>query len=105
MASDSAKIADNLAQLFSILGDGTRMRILFLLRNGESTVQALADELVMTHSAVSHHLRLFRPYQLVRSRKEGRNVFYSLYDDCVWNLLEAGVFHLQHESFEFTVKQ
>lgn len=105
MTSDSAKMADNLAQLFSILGDGTRMRILFLLRNAEVTVQSLADELQMTHSAVSHHLRLFRPYQLVRSRKEGRNVFYSLYDDCVWNLLEAGVSHFQHENCEFTVKQ
>jgi DNA-binding transcriptional ArsR family regulator len=105
MTSDSVKMADNLAQLFSILGDGTRMRILFLLRNAEVTVQSLADELEMTHSAVSHHLRLFRPYQLVRSRKEGRNVFYSLYDDCVWNLLEAGVSHLQHLNCEFTVKQ
>ncbi len=105
MTSDSAKMADNLVQLFSILGDGTRMRILFLLRNAEVTVQSLADELEMTHSAVSHHLRLFRPYQLVRSRKEGRNVFYSLYDDCVWNLLEAGVSHLQHENCEFTGKQ
>jgi ArsR family transcriptional regulator len=101
----TVKMADNLAQLFSILGDGTRMLILFLLRNAEFTVQSLADELGMTHSAVSHHLRLFRPYQLVRSRKEGRNVFYSLYDDCVWNLLEAGVSHLQHENLEFTVKQ
>ena len=103
--SYSAIIADNLAQLFSILGDGTRMRILFLLRNTEVTVQSLADELQMTHSAVSHHLRLFRPYQLVRSRKEGRNVFYSLYDDCVWNLLEAGASHLQHEDCAFSVEQ
>ncbi|MGE4285129.1 MAG: ArsR/SmtB family transcription factor [Phycisphaerae bacterium] len=98
-------MAERLAQLFSVLGDGARMRILFLLRDTEFTVQALADELEMTHSAVSHHLRLFRPYQLVKSRKEGRNVFYSLYDDCVWNLLEVGVAHLQHGHFEFTVKQ
>lgn len=104
MTPDAEKTTDRLAQLFSILGDGTRMRILFLLRDGEVTVQALADELEMTHSAVSHHLRLFRPYQLVKSRKDGRNVFYSLYDDCVWNLLEAGVSHIQHEHCELTVK-
>ena len=91
--------------MFSILGDGTRMRILFLLRNAEVTVQALADELEMTHSAISHHLRLLRPYQLVKSRKEGRNVFYSLYDDCVWDLLEVGVSHIQHEHGEFALKQ
>ena len=103
--SYSAIIADNLAQLFSILGDGTRMRILFLLRNTERTVQSLADELEMTHSAVSHHLRLLRPYQLVRSRKKGRNVFYSLQDDCGWNLLEAGASHLQHEDCAFSVEQ
>lgn len=104
MTPDSKKTADSLSQLFSILGDATRMRILFLLRDAEVTVQSLADELEMTHSAVSHHLRLFRPYQLVKSRKEGRNVFYSLYDECVWNLLEAGVSHLQHENCDFTVK-
>jgi len=104
MTSESTEMAERLAQLFSILGDGTRMRILFLLRDTEFTVQALADELEMTHSAVSHHLRLFRPYQLVKSRKDGRNVFYSLYDDCVWNLLEAGVSHIQHEHCEFMVK-
>lgn len=105
MTPDAKKTTDSLAQLFSILGDGTRMRILFLLRNAEVTVQDLADELEMTHSAVSHHLRLFRPYQLIKSRKDGRNVFYSLYDDCVWNLLEAGVSHIQHEHCEFAVKQ
>lgn len=81
------------------------MRILFLLRNAEVTVQWLADELEMTHAAVSHHLRLFRPYQWVKSRNEGRNLFYSLCDDCVWSLLEATVSHLQHENYEFTVKQ
>jgi hypothetical protein len=42
---------------------------------------------------------------LVRSRKKGRNVFYSLQDDCVWNLLEAGASHLQHEDCAFSVEQ
>jgi ArsR family transcriptional regulator len=103
MNLDLAKTADDLAQLFSILGDGTRMRILFLLRNEETTVQSLADSLDMTHSAVSHHLRLIRPYQLVKSRKKGRNVFYSLYDDCVWHLLEEGLIHLRHRNVELKV--
>ncbi|EKD82257.1 MAG: hypothetical protein ACD_39C01401G0004 [uncultured bacterium] len=103
--SELAKSSDDLAQLFSILGDGTRMRILFLLRNAEVTVQSLADDLDMTHSAVSHHLRLIRPYQLVKSRKKGRNVFYSLYDDCVWHLLEEGLAHLRHENVELKVTE
>ncbi len=102
---DLSKMADDLAQLFSILGDGTRMRILFLLRNAEVTVQSLANALGMTHSAVSHHLRLIRPYQLVKGRKKGRNVFYSLYDDCVWHLLEEGLTHLRHEDVELKVKK
>lgn len=105
MNSDSVKMADDLAQLFSILGDGTRMRVLFLLRNAEFTVQALADELQITHSAVSHHMRLLFPYQLVRRRKEGRNVCYSLCDDCVWNLLETGISHLQHETYSLGSEQ
>lgn len=96
-------MTDSLAQLFSILGDGTRMRILFLLKDNELTVQALADELGMTHSAVSHHLRLFRPYQLIKNRKVGRNIIYSLDDECVWNLLEAGVSHLQHGMSQFKI--
>ena len=94
---------DDLAQLFSILGDMTRLRILLLIRNSELSVQSLAETLKMTHSAISHHLRLLRFHHLVRARKEGRNVYYSLEDRCVWNLLEAGESHLHHGHNEETV--
>ncbi|NCO61062.1 winged helix-turn-helix transcriptional regulator [bacterium] len=89
---------DNLAQLFTVLGDSTRLRILLLIRDSELSVQDMAKELGMTHSAVSHHLRILRSHHLVKTRKESRNVFYSLEDKCVWNLLESGVAHLSHNN-------
>ncbi|MBA3016153.1 MAG: metalloregulator ArsR/SmtB family transcription factor [Proteobacteria bacterium] len=105
MLPKPAENADDLAQLFAILGDATRVRILFLIRDSEMPVQDLADTLEMTHSAISHHLRLLRLHHIVRGRKVGRSVFYSLEDKCVWNLLESGESHLRHDTFGENVKK
>lgn len=94
--SNSIGNPDNLAELFTVLGDFTRLRILLLIRDHELSVQEMAGKLQMTHSAVSHHLRILRFHHLVKARKESRNVFYSLEDKCVWNLLESGEAHLGH---------
>jgi DNA-binding transcriptional ArsR family regulator len=87
---------DNLADLFSVLGDPTRLRILSEVKDGESTVQALSELLGISCSAVSHQLRLMKAHHLVRYRREGKNIFYSLADQCVWDLLDAGGTHLLH---------
>lgn len=87
---------DNLAELFSVLGDPTRLRILSEVKDGEETVQALSELLGISCSAVSHQLRLMKAHHLVRFRREGKNVFYSLADQCVWDLLDAGGSHLLH---------
>ena len=88
--------AIQLAELFSALSDASRVRIISLLLEGEMSVSALADGLKMTESAVSHQLRGLRQMRLVRARKEGRQVFYSLDDDHVLKLYSMGLDHVEH---------
>ncbi len=88
--------AIQLAELFSALSDASRVRIISLLIEGEMSVSALADELKMTKSAVSHQLRGLRQMHLVRARKEGRQVFYTLEDDHVLKLYSMGLDHVEH---------
>ncbi|MBI3151178.1 MAG: helix-turn-helix transcriptional regulator [Chloroflexi bacterium] len=88
--------AIKLAELFSALSDANRVRIISQLIEGEMSVRALADGLGMTESAVSHQLRGLRQMHLVRARKSGRQVFYSLDDDHVSRLFTLGLDHVQH---------
>ena len=86
----------HLADLFSALSDATRLRIISLLLDSELNVGELASHLEMTESAVSHQLRGLRQLRLVRSRKEGRQVFYALDDDHVAKLYRLGLEHVEH---------
>jgi len=88
--------ATQLAELFNALSDASRVRIISLLIEGERSVSALAEGLTMTESAVSHQLRGLRQLHLVRTRKTGRQVFYSLDDDHVARLFSLGLDHVQH---------
>lgn len=88
--------AIKLAELFSSLSDASRIRIIAQLMDGEMSVRALADGLGMTESAVSHQLRGLRQMHLVRARKSGRQVFYSIDDDHVSRLFTLGLDHVQH---------
>lgn len=88
--------AIKLAELFSSLSDASRIRLIALLMDGEKSVRALADGLGMTESAVSHQLRGLRQMHLVRARKAGRQVFYSIDDDHVARLFTLGLDHVQH---------
>jgi len=86
--------ADGLAEIFSLLGDRTRVRILHALSLGELCVCDISAALGMTSSAISHQLRLLRTAKLVRARKEGKNVFYALDDGHVHSLLTQGLEHV-----------
>ncbi len=86
-------IAD-LAELFSIFGDGTRMRILYALWETEMCVCALAEYLGMTQSAISHQLRILKMHHLVKSRREGKTIYYSLADHHVHTIIAQGWEHL-----------
>ena len=87
----------DLAEFFKVFGDGTRIRILQLLLTGEKNVSELAEGLDMTQSANSHQLRVLRQNDLVKYRKEGKAVFYSLDDEHVKEVLEQGMSHVRHK--------
>ncbi len=85
-----------LAEVFKTLADPTRIRLIALLAEGEICVHELAQTLGMSSSAVSHQLRLLRHQGLVRSRRQGRHIFYRLDDDHVLQLLQQVRAHLAH---------
>lgn len=84
----------DLAELFKIFGDSTRMRILFVLFEAEVCVCDLAAALNMTVSAVSHQLKILKQSKLIKSRREGRSVFYSLADEHVRTIVSQGMEHI-----------
>ncbi|HMB23555.1 MAG TPA: metalloregulator ArsR/SmtB family transcription factor [Anaerolineales bacterium] len=86
----------HLADLFSALSDPTRLRIISVLLDDECKVGDIAAQLEMTESAVSHQLRGLRQMRLVRSRKDGRQVYYALDDDHVARLYLLGLDHVEH---------
>lgn len=88
--------AIRLAQLFDALSDPSRVRLISALLGGELCVHDLTVVLGMTQSAVSHQLRLLRSLNLVRYRKEGRVVYYSLDDEHVEHLFRMGLDHIHH---------
>ena len=83
-----------LAELFSMFGDTTRIRILYALFEAEMCVCDLANLLGMTQSAVSHQLALLKRAKLVKARREGRSMFYSLADGHVRTMLDQGMEHV-----------
>ena len=87
----------DIADFFKVFGDATRIRILYLLSQHELCVGDLAEMLDMTQSAVSHQLRVLRQNDLVKTRKEGKSVWYSLDDDHVKTVLEQGMQHIGHK--------
>ena len=85
----------DLAELFKILGDSTRMRILYALFEAEMCVCDIAQLLNMTQSAISHQLRLLKQSKLVKNRRDGKTVYYSLADDHVRTVINQGMDHIQ----------
>ncbi len=85
----------DLAELFKIFGDSTRIRILYVLFEHEMCVCDLAQTLDMTVSAISHQLRVLRSADLVRFRRDGKTVFYFLADDHVRKILGQGMEHIK----------
>lgn len=88
--------AQRVAELFSVLGDSSRVKIIAALLKGPMNVQALADEVGISPSGISHHMRSLRQLNLVRANKQGRQVFYSLEDQHVEELFQRGVDHVLH---------
>lgn len=85
----------DLAELFKVFGDSTRIRILFVLFEAEVCVCDLAQVLNMTQSAISHQLRILKQNKLVKSRREGKSIFYSLADEHVRTIIDQGREHIE----------
>ena len=84
----------DLAELFKIFGDSTRIKILYALFEAELCVCDIAQLLGLTQSAVSHQLRVLKGSRLVKPRKDGKTVFYSLADDHVRRIIALGMEHI-----------
>ena len=93
MPSDELLI--DLADLYKVFGDYSRVRIMYVLLREELCVQDIADSLDMTQSAVSHQLKILKQNKLVRARREGKSMYYSLADHHVINILDMGKEHLE----------
>lgn len=86
------------ASFFKVVGDETRMKILCTLAQQELCVNDIAEAVEMTKSAVSHQLRLLKEEGLVKSRRGGKNIFYSLDDQHVVDILDIAFTHIEHKS-------
>lgn len=89
-----------LAELFKIFGDKTRVSIISELMNGELCVYHLSEKLGMGQSAISHQLRILRSAGLVRPRRDGKEIYYSLDDEHVEEIFGAGLAHILHKEDE-----
>ncbi|MBQ3304861.1 MAG: helix-turn-helix transcriptional regulator [Clostridia bacterium] len=91
---DEERLYD-LAELFKVFGDTTRIRILYVLFEAEMCVCDIAEILNMTQSAISHQLRVLKQARLVRNRRDGKQIYYSLADDHVRTIIGQGMDHIE----------
>ena len=89
---------DKLAEFFKIIGDPTRTKILFALDQNEMCVCDIANVLGMTKSSISHQLATLKASGIVKSRKEGKEVYYTLDDEHVKQVFEIGIEHIEHKN-------
>ena len=97
MALLSEEVIYDIADFYKVFGDSTRIRILYALIEKELCVGDLVQELNMSQSAVSHQLSVLRQNDLVKFRKDGKTIFYSLDDSHVTVLLQQGLEHILHK--------
>lgn len=88
-------VLSNTAELLKVFGDPTRIRIIFVLGQNEMCVCDIANLLGMTQSAISHQLRVLKQARLVKARRSGKTIFYSLCDDHVHKILQCAMEHVK----------
>jgi ArsR family transcriptional regulator len=86
---------EDIAELFKGFGDPTRVHILSLLQQQEMCVNDIADAVAVSQSAISHQLRMLKQMHLIKFRREGKNILYSLADDHVRTILQMGLEHVK----------
>ena len=90
-------LLNKLAEFFKILGDTTRVKILYALDKNELCVCDIANVLGMTKSAISHQLKILKDFHLVKPRKDGKEVLYTLDDEHVTNVFEISLMHVKED--------
>jgi len=85
----------DLAEFFKVFGDATRLKILYVLLCSEMCVYDISAILGMSQSAISHQLRVLKQMDLVKNRREGKTIFYSLADDHITTILSQGLDHIE----------
>ncbi len=93
-------IFNNLAEFFKLIGDPTRLKILFALDKEEVCVCDIANTLSMSKSSISHQLALLKKYEIIKSRKQGKEVYYTLDDEHVNEVFEIALKHINHKNKE-----
>ena len=94
MAVPEKEIIEYIADIFKGFADSTRVHILYLLAEGELCVGDIAEAVQLSQSAISHQLRMLKQMHLIKFRREGKNVLYSLADDHVKTILQMGLEHV-----------
>lgn len=90
-------LLNNLADFFKVFGDSSRIKILYSLLNGEKCVLDISEDIGLSQSAVSHQLQLLRNNRLVRYRREGKSVLYSLDDNHIFSIINQGIEHIEEK--------
>ncbi|MBQ6333645.1 MAG: helix-turn-helix transcriptional regulator [Erysipelotrichaceae bacterium] len=85
----------DVAELFKNFADSTRIRILYCLIEKERSVSEICELLNMNQSAISHQLRILKNSKLIKNRRQGKTIFYSLADDHVYNIIAQGIEHVE----------
>ena len=92
---DQDELLLRVSEFFKALSDYSRMKIVYALLNGELCVNDIVKEVNMTQTAVSYQLKLLRQLHLVKYRRVGQNVFYSIYDEHVHNIIKMSIDHIE----------
>lgn len=92
--NDDIELLFELADLFKVFGDSTRLRIMVLISDSELAVNDIAEALKMEQSTISHQLRVLRQNKLVRVRRDGKQMYYALNDDHVKKIIDMGADHI-----------
>ncbi len=96
MKDTNEKELYDLAEIFKIFGDQTRIKILKSLLDDDKNVSQIVDELHMNQSAISHQLKILKESHLIKGQRDGKNIIYSLDDEHVRSILSQGLNHLRH---------
>ncbi len=101
---EEIKIFNDVSNFFKIIGDNTRIKILFSLDNNEMCVCDIANTLEMSKSSISHQLSILKENGIIKSRRSGKEVYYTLDDEHVSEVFEVALEHIKHKKGELNEK-